>query len=197
MAQTIDPDIMERNALVLASHGNLAKVRDLVEQRLELINAPGVGDDFGGETPLAAASHTHNRAIADLLLENGAQHDLYTATFIGDRDHVVALLDGDPNLVYVPGIHTIPILSFAADGALAKLLIERGADVNAMSRPPFQATPLHGAARRGYTDVVDILLTNGADATVRDYNGKTPLEWATSLDVQAVFARHGIGTAGT
>ncbi len=195
MAQTADPDIMERNALVLASHGNLAKARDLVEQRPELINAPGVGDDFGGETPLGAASHTHNRAIAELLLQHGAQHDLYTATFIGDRDRVVALLDGDPSRVQVPGIHNIPILSFVTDGALAKLLLERGADVNAMSRPPFQTSPLHGAARRGYADVVDILLANGADTTVRDYNGKTPLEWATSPDVQAVFAQHGIGTA--
>lgn len=195
MAQTTDPDIAERNALVLASHGNLARVQELVTQRPELINAPGVGSDFGGETPLAAASHTHNRAIAELLLANGAAHDLSTATFIGDRDRVVAFLDVDPALVQRPGIHNIPLLSFATDGVLAKLLIERGAAVNAMSRLPFQSSPLHGAARRGYVDVVDVLLANGADATVEDYNGKTPPELATSPDVQAVFTRHGIATA--
>jgi len=194
MAQTTNPDIAERNALVLASHGNLARVRELVTQRPELSNKSGVGSDFGGETPLAAASHTHNRAIAELLLESGAEHDLSTATFIGDRERVVAFLDMVPDLVQRPGIHNIPLLSFATDGTLAKLLIERGADVRAMSRPPFQSSPLHGAARRGYVDVVEVLLANGADATAQDYNGKTPPELATSPDVQAVFTRHGIAT---
>lgn len=195
MTQTTDAEIMERNALVLASHGNLARVQELVAQRPELINAPGVGNDFGGETPLAAASHTHNRAIAALLLANGAEHDLSTATFIGDRDLVISLLDVKPDLVRTPGIHSIPLLSFVSDGELAKLLIARGAEVNALSRAPFQSSPLHGAARRGYTDVVDALLANGADVTVQDYNGKTPPELATSPEVRAVFARHGIATA--
>ncbi len=195
MAQTTNPDIAERNDLVLASHGNLARVQELVTQRPELINEPGIGSDFGGETPLAAASHTHNRAIAELLLASGAEHDLSTATFIGDRERVVAFLDTAPDLVQRPGIHNIPLLSFATDGTLAKLLIERGVAVNAMSRPPFQSSPLHGAARRGYVDVVEVLLANGADATAQDYNGKTPPELATSPDVQAVFARHGIATA--
>ncbi len=195
MAQTTNPDIAERNVLVLASHGNLARVRELVTQRPELINESGVGSDFGGETPLAAASHTHNRAIAELLLASGAEHDLSTAIFIGDRERVVTFLDTAPDLVQRPGIHNIPLLSFATDGTLAKLLIERGADVRAMSRPPFQSSPLHGAARRGYVDVVEVLLANGADATAQDYNGKTPPELATSPDVQAVFTRHGIATA--
>jgi len=193
-AQMTDAELMERNALVLASHGNLAKVQELVAQRPDLINQPGVGDAFGGETPLVAASHTHNRAIADVLLAHGAEHDVYTATFIGDRDRVEAFLRGNPDLVRTPGIHSIPILSFATDGDLASLLIGRGAEVNALSRVPFQTSPLHTAARRGYADVVDVLLENGADATVPNYEGKTPPELATSPDVQAVFARYGIAT---
>lgn len=195
MAQMTDAALMERNALVLASHGNLAKVQELVAQRPELINQPGVGSDFGGETPLAAASHTHNRAVADVLLAHGAEHDIYTATFIGDRDRVEAFLRENPDLARTPGIHSIPILSFVTDGDLASLLIERGAEVNALSRAPFQTSPLHTAARRGYADVVDVLLENGADATVPNYEGKTAPELATAPDVRAVFARYGIGTA--
>ncbi len=191
MAEMTDAQIQERNALVLASHGRLEAVWELVGQRPELINEPGVGSDFGGETPLAAASHTHNRAIADVLLAHGAEHDIYTATFIGDRARVEAFLAANPGLAKMPGIHQIPILSFATDGDLAALLIERGADVNAMSRVPYQTTPLHGAARRGYADVVDVLLEAGADTTVQDYNGKTPFELATAPEVQAVFARYG------
>lgn len=195
MARITEDEMAERNALVLASHGNLPRVQELLAQRPHLINEPGVGDDFGGETPLAAASHTHNRAIAELLLAHGAEHDIYTAAFIGDRAGVGTFLRDDPELARKPGIHGIPILSFVTDGEIARLLIERGADVDALSRAPFQSAPLHTAARRGYADVVAVLLESGADATVRNYTGHTPAELATSPDVRSVFARHGIATS--
>src|SRR4051812_2875600 len=104
---------MEPNELVLASHGNLARVQELVQTRPELINEPGVGSDFGGETPLAAASHTHNRAIAEALLANGAEHDISTAVFMNERARVESFLAAKPELAKTPGIHEIPILSFA------------------------------------------------------------------------------------
>lgn len=194
MPEMIAEELAQANALVLASHGNLAKVQELVIARPELVNQPGVGADFGGETPLAAASHTHNRAIAETLLAHGAEHDVYTAVFMGEHEKVRALLAATPALVKTPGIHSIPILSFATDGEMARLLIEAGAEVNAMSRAPFQTTPLHGATRRGYAAVVEILLVNGADATIPDYNGKTARELASTPDIQAIFHRHGIAT---
>lgn len=192
MAQADEDELKRANELVLASHGNLVRVQELVQSRPELVNLPGVGGDFGGETPLAAASHTHNRAIAELLLASGATHDIYSAAFMGETERVRALLDADPEAATKPGIHNIPILSFATTPEIADLLIERGADVNGMSRAPFQSTPLHGAARRGYAGVVDALLEHGADATIADYNGKTAPELATAPEVVAVFTRYGI-----
>jgi ankyrin repeat protein len=185
-------DMARANELVLAAHGNLATVQDLVRTRPELINQPGVGPAFGGETPLAAASHTHNRAIAETLLANGAEHDIYTAVFMEDRPRVEAFLCAKPELVTTPGIHDIPILSFATTPEMAEFLIASGAEVNAMSRAPFQTTPLHGAARRGYVGVADVFLQHGADATVADYNGKTPVELVSTPEVSAVFRAHGI-----
>ncbi len=192
MAQTADDELKRANELVLASHGNLARVQELVQTRPEMVNVPGVGGDFGGETPLAAASHTHNRAIAELLLASGATHDIYSAAFMGETEHVRAYLDERPEWAKAPGIHDIPILSFATTPEIADLLIERGADVNGMSRAPFKSTPLHGAARRGYAGVVDALLEHGADATIADYNGKTAPELATVPEVVAIFTRYGI-----
>jgi ankyrin repeat protein len=183
---------MEPNELVLASHGNLAKVQELVQTRPELINEPGVGENFGGETPLAAASHTHNRAIAETLLANGAEHDISTAVFMSERERVEAFLRENPQLAKTPGIHDIPILAFATTPEMAELLIAAGAEVNAMSRAPFQTTPLHGATRRGYTGVVDVLLRHGADATVTDYNGKTPVELVSTPEVTAIYQAHGV-----
>lgn len=183
---------MDANELVMASHGNLGKVQELVQTRPELINQPGVGSDFGGETPLAAASHTHNRAIAEVLVANGAEHDIYTAVFINDRARVEAFLREKPELAKTPGVHAIPILSFATTPEIAELLIATGAEVNAMSRVPFQTAPLHGATRRGYAGVVDVLLRHGADVTLTDFNGKTPVELAGAPEVRAVYRAHDI-----
>jgi hypothetical protein len=187
--------MMEPNELVLASHGNLAKVQELVQTRPELINEPGVGESFGGETPLAAASHTHNRAIAETLLANGAEHDIYSAVFMDDRARVEEFLREDPQLAKTPGVHDIPILAFATTPEMAELLIAHGAEVNALSRVPFQTAPLHGATRRGYTGVVDVLLRHGADTTVPDYNGKTPVELVNAPEIAAIYRAHGVSVA--
>jgi len=183
----MDPEMMERNALVLAAHGDLEKTRELIASRPELVDEPGVGPAFGGERPLDAAAHTHNRAIAQALLDAGATHNIYSAVFMGEYDTVSEMLKANPALAQTPGVHDIPILGFVEDHSMAEMLIEAGANVNAMSRAPFQITPLHGAARRGNVRVVETLLLNGADITARDYNGKTPRDLATDEDVIALL----------
>jgi uncharacterized protein len=61
-----------------------------------------------------------------------------------------------------------------------KLLLERGAEVNAI--PPgfdFAGTALHNAAVHGHREMVEFLIEHGADATIKDQkvNG-TPAGWA-------------------
>lgn len=36
-------------------------------------------------------------------------------------------------------------------------------------------TPLHAAARKGFSDVVELLLAHGADRDIKNNNGKTAL----------------------
>lgn len=71
-----------------------------------------------------------------------------------------------------------PIHWAAKDGHICVIsdLEERSAlgDVN-RKEPQFGYTPLHFAARRGYTEIVDILLASGADKTAKSKNGFTPL----------------------
>lgn len=185
----MDTHTDERNSLVLASHGNLADVQRLVKERPEMVNEPGVGPAFGGERPLDAAAHTHHRAIAEVLLDHGAEHNLYSAVFMGEFDTVSEMLKANPESVKQPGVHHIPVLGFVEDHAMAEMLIEAGADVNAASREPFRTTPLHGAARRGSVRIVETLITNGADVRARDYEGKTPRERATDEDVIGLLER--------
>ncbi len=142
----MDPEMMERNALVLAAHGDLEKTRELVASRPELINEPGVGPAFGGERPLDAAAHTHNRAIAQALLDAGATHNIYSAVFMGEYDTVSEMLKADPALVKTPGVHDIPILGFRRrplDGGNA----DRGRCGRQCDEPC--ALSDHAVARRG------------------------------------------------
>lgn len=63
----------------------------------------------------------------------------------------------------------------AAEEAV-KLLLDAGADVNAVNEADF--TALHGAAYRGLNEVIQILVEHGANINARDYRGRTPYRLA-------------------
>ena len=53
-----------------------------------------------------------------------------------------------------------------------------GSDVNA--RDKWNFTPLHEAAIKGKVDVCVVLLQRGADVSIKNTDGKTPVEVAAS-----------------
>lgn len=65
----------------------------------------------------------------------------------------------------------------AGQTATLKLLIERGADVNATDAG---ITGMMWAARLGHGAAVDMLLAAGADAGILDAQGRTAADWARS-----------------
>ena len=69
---------------------------------------------------------------------------------------------------------------------MAALLLEREAPVNAENQE--YRTPLHVAAYYGQPGVARVLLQHGANRTVRDREGHTALELATSRGHDAVVA---------
>lgn len=60
---------------------------------------------------------------------------------------------------------------------LCRILLEKGADINAICKET-KSTPLHGAAFYNQKDVVKLLLLNGADfkAEKNNNNKDTPLK---------------------
>jgi hypothetical protein len=102
--------------IVGVSHGNLGRVRELVQQHPSLAKASwdwGYGD---WETALGAASHTGRREIAELLLEHGAPATLYSATMLGQLDVVKAFLAAMPGGQRIRGPHSLSLMVHAKLG---------------------------------------------------------------------------------
>ncbi|HEY7476157.1 MAG TPA: hypothetical protein VH679_14155 [Vicinamibacterales bacterium] len=72
-----EPDVVRE--VVAVSHGNLARLRELVDRQPSLARASwdwGFGD---WESALGAASHVGNREIAEYLLSKGARPTIFSA----------------------------------------------------------------------------------------------------------------------
>ena len=68
---------------------------------------------------------------------------------------------------------------------IAKLLINKGADINAESK--LRNTPVHMAAKAGHTAVVKLLLEKGADWKLKNKMKETPLSAAKAIKNKAMI----------
>jgi hypothetical protein len=124
--------------------------RDNKRVRKLIDSGADLNQTSGVWTPMLAAVAGNNEASLKLLLAAGASIDIRQP-------------DGDT-------------LVHRASGANLKTLVSHGADVNATNAKG--ATPLHYAARFGQLGSARMLLELGADRTLRDRDGKTPLDRA-------------------
>src|SRR4029453_1449560 len=99
-----------------ASHGNFARIRELVEKQPAMARASidwGFGD---WETCIDAAAHVGNKPIADFLLANGARPTLFSAAMMGQLDVVKAFIAARPGIQRTNGPHGITLMSHAKAG---------------------------------------------------------------------------------
>jgi hypothetical protein len=102
--------------VVGASHRDLGKVKELVDEHPTLANATydwGFGD---WETALGAAAHTGRRAIAEYLLEKGARLDMFAAAMLGMTDVLKKMVEARPGVEATYGPHGIPLIMHARAG---------------------------------------------------------------------------------
>lgn len=143
-----------------------------------------VGDRVG--TGLMIAAWEGNLPMMELFAQRGARLDavnrngeqaLQLAAYKGNFEAVKWLLDhGAPLERRGNEWGALHYAAFNGHRELAQYLISRGADVNA--RAPNLATSLMLAAREGREVIADDLLKAGADPSLTNDLGETPLVWA-------------------
>jgi len=116
-------------------------------------------------------------------LARGAELDVFEAAALGETARVRHLLDDDPalaNAFGADGFHPLGLACFFGRLDAARLLLERGADVAALSRNEhIQTAAIHAAAASGETgadeatryELVKVVLDHGADPNLPQAGG--------------------------
>ncbi len=177
------PSPEQIRGFVIAGHGDLEKVKQLLAECPELLNAAHQWNEKDRETAIQAAAQVGNAPIAEYLLENGAPLEICTAAMLGRRDDVERLLAEDPNRIHATGAHGIPLLTHASLSGnleLVQFLFQSGATTGVPSA-------LHNAVSRGHQNIVRWFLENAkADLNWKNHQGKTALAVAIDRGDSAV-----------
>jgi len=196
--------------LAAARDGDAATVGDLLARDPALVGAT----DVHHKTPLHLAAEHDQPEVAELLIEAGADLEAWTAwgatplewagVFGSRRTGELLLAHGARlTLASAAGLGLLgAVEEMSVDGAVspafvlacrnghtevARLLLDRGADVNA--RGFLAATGLHWAAINGQVDTVRFLLEAGADPSLRDERFEADaLGWAREGGHEEVVA---------
>jgi len=159
--------------------GDAGAVEALLDADPALVNARRPD---GSSFALFAVYCGHSRLV-NVFRERGKTIDLFEATAAGDAAAVRAFLAADPAAARAVSPDGFPVLGLAlffGHGALADLLLESGADPNAVSSNAMRVTPLHAATSRGDAEMVRKLLERGADPDARQQGGWTSLHNAAA-----------------
>lgn len=151
--------------------GNTAKVGELLKQNPALIKAR----TKKGTTPVMLAMFNRHKEIAELLA-TGIETNIFEATALGRIERVRELLKKDPTLVKAFSPEGFTALHGNLNHTdVVELLIDKGADINAVSKNAFLATPLQSALAMGWTDAAKLLIARNANVNCRGEEGGTPL----------------------
>ena len=132
--------------------------------------------------------------VARLLLSRGATYDLAGACALGDLERVREMLDAQPERIREtrPGGRR-PLSAAIEKGhdAIARLLLERGADPNWDEPDAPKGRALHAAARAGELQLVELLLAHGADPNSGIDSSGNALFAAGTPEIKRLLESHG------
>jgi ankyrin repeat protein len=173
--------------------GNLEAVRAAVAEDASLVDAP----NESGQTAFLLAKYYRQEETAAYLLSCEPKLDVFQSCVAGRTSAVLDQIDRDPSLLHAhstDGWTPLHLAAFFGQAEVARALLDRGADVNALSTNQMKNTPLHAAAAGGKTELVEVLLEHGADTNARQEGGFVALHSAAQAgnrELAAALLAHG------
>ena len=157
--------------------GEIGRVQEYLEGEPELVNA----HNQAGLSAVLAAAYYQQPEIARLLVQNGADLNVFEASAVGSLEQVQAWCSRQPELVDAvapDGFQPLGLASFFGHRAVALYLLDQGAQVNSPSHNPQKVMPLHSAVAGGHLEIARALLEHEAQVNAAQAGGFTPLHGA-------------------
>ncbi|GBN06654.1 Ankyrin-1 [Araneus ventricosus] len=188
-------DINLQSALHVASfNGRLNVVEYLIQELNVSINRR----DTDGRTPLHLASINGHTSVVKFLLEHQAEmaskdrlgnSALHYAVIHNHADVVGILLGKEQIAAANKTFLGLTILHLASENGHIELIVPLLEKMDVNIKSDLHYVPLHYAAKGGRADVVQFLVTNGAEINAKTLNGTTPLHLAAEKGHYAVVEK--------
>lgn len=141
--------------------------------------------DENGLSPVMRALYEARPDIVEVLLDQGAELDLFEAAALGRTELVGKLVGRSKQRAREyssDGFTPLHLAAFFGQTDAVALLLDRGAEIDARSKNTALrlVTPLHSAAAGHRTEAALLLLDRGADPNAEQPGGWTPLHQAAA-----------------
>jgi ankyrin repeat protein len=176
----VDPNISDSNGstpLHYIAYWNRVDLAKLMIAHGATLNR----QDQMGRSPLYIATCANSELlVTKLLIEQGAEPDIFTLSAIGDPDQISSLAKDHPELVNTREYyrHDAPLhkaVEFNNPDAV-EVLLHLGADLTRKNLA--DEMPLHRAARYNRPEIANFLIAQGAPVNAKNRGGATPLDLA-------------------
>ncbi|XP_012907865.2 ankyrin repeat and KH domain-containing protein 1 isoform X1 [Mustela putorius furo] len=183
-------NVSDYTPLSLAASGGYVNIIKILLNAGAEINSR-TGSKLGISPLMLAAMNGHVPAVKLLLdmgsdinaqIETNRNTALTLACFQGRAEVVSLLLDRKANVEHRAKTGLTPLMEAASGGyaEVGRVLLDKGADVNAPPVPSSRDTALTIAADKGHYKFCELLINRGAHIDVRNKKGNTPLWLASS-----------------
>ncbi|MDQ3065580.1 MAG: ankyrin repeat domain-containing protein [Actinomycetota bacterium] len=126
--------------------------------------------DADGLSPVLYALYNGKTDLVDPLLDANPPLDVFDSAAVGRKRGLEELLGGEPGLATAwsnDGFTALHLAAYFGEEEAAKILLERGAEVNVISRhATIRVAPLQSATAGSHEEIVKLLLEHGADPSL-------------------------------